>query len=467
MNGTEEDHTPNGTPEEREPDPPTRVPTRANRVGERPGLPASWSWADPTVWTERMVRALEDGVKGGVWYTLWDKFTTIDALESAFARVKANDGAAGVDHISVRDFERDKDRHLKGLHESLRDGSYRPSAIRRHYIPKGGGDELRPLGIPTVRDRVVQTALRAALEPIFEREFGEHSYGFRPRRHAHQALDRVEQRLNDGYKWVVDVDLKSYFDTVPHDRLMGRVKQRVADGCVLGLIEAFLKQPVEEEGGRWSPIVGTPQGAVVSPLLANVYLNPLDHLLAKRGYEMTRYADDFVIQCRTEQEAQRALEEVRRWCGRAGLTVHPTKTRVVRVTVKEGFDFLGYHFREHRDDPTRTKKWPRTKSAANLRERIRGLTRRTSGDALKTIVTRVNVVLRGFLSYFFKSVRSPLEALDGWVRGRLRSVLRRRSGRRGRSRVNDSTKWPNAFFDKLGLLSLARTPVQLALPLGG
>jgi RNA-directed DNA polymerase len=414
-----------------------------------------------------MVRALEDGVKGGAWYTLWDKFTTLAALESAFEKVKANDGAAGVDHMSIKDFERDKDKHLRALCASLRDGTYRPAAIRRRYIPKAGSSELRPLGIPTVRDRVVQTALRSALEPIFEKEFSEISYGFRPGRGAHGAIERVERLLDAGNRWVVDVDLKSYFDTVSHARLMVLLKGRVADGRVLELIETFLKQPVEDDGARWSPIVGTPQGAVVSPLLANVFLNPLDHRMVKLGYEMTRYADDFVIQCRTEAEARRALAEVTRWCGDAGLTVHPTKTRVVLVEGRDGFDFLGYHFRMRRSDPTRTVKWPREKSARKLRETLKPLTKRTSGHSLSTVLSAVNPVLRGFLGYFYQSTRSSLEAMDIWVRGRLRAILRHRSHRRGRARGQDHVTWPNAFFDKLGLFSLARTPVQFALPLGG
>jgi len=467
MNRTEEDHTLNVAPEEGASDPPGRVPAKARPTGERPGLPPRWAWADPTVWTPRMVRALEDGVKGGAWYTLWDKFTTLAALESAFAKVKANDGAAGVDHMSIKDFERDKDKHLRALCASLRDGTYRPAAIRRRYIPKAGSSELRPLGIPTVRDRVVQTALRSALEPIFEKEFSEISYGFRPGRGAHGAIERVERLLDAGNRWVVDVDLKSYFDTVSHARLMVLLKGRVADGRVLELIETFLKQPVEDDGARWSPIVGTPQGAVVSPLLANVFLNPLDHRMVKLGYEMTRYADDFVIQCRTEAEARRALAEVTRWCGDAGLTVHPTKTRVVLVEGRDGFDFLGYHFRMRRSDPTRTVKWPREKSARKLRETLKPLTKRTSGHSLPTVLSAVNPVLRGFLGYFYQSTRSSLEAMDIWVRGRLRAILRHRSHRRGRARGQDHVTWPNAFFDKLGLFSLARTPVQFALPLGG
>jgi RNA-directed DNA polymerase len=411
-----------------------------------------------------MVRALEDGVKGGVWYTLWDKFNTLAALESAFAKVKSNDGAAGVDHMSIKDFERDKDKHLRALHEALKSGTYRPSAIRRRYIPKAGSKELRPLGIPTVRDRVVQTALLATIEPIFEREFSENSFGFRPRRSAHQAIERVEHLLNAGNKWVVDVDLKAYFDTVSHPLLMVLVKQRIADGRVLGLIETFLKQPVDEEGRRWTPLVGTPQGAVMSPVLANVFLDPLDHRLAKQGYEMTRYADDFVIQCRTEAEARRALNEVSRWCDSVALTVHPTKTRIVHVSAQEGFDFLGYHFRERRDDPTRTSLWPREKSVKKFRSTLKPLTKRTNGTSLSSIVATVNPVLRGFHGYFKKSVLHGLEALDKWLRGRLRAILRRRAGRRGRSGGQDHRLWPSAFFDTLRLFSLARAPVQLALP---
>jgi RNA-directed DNA polymerase len=438
---------------------PTRVPARANPDGQTPG--PEWAWVDPTIWTPRMVQALRSGVKGGVWYTLWDKINTPRALASAFAKVKANGGAPGVDRRTVEAFERDKERHLRELGETLAAGTYRPSAIRRCYIPKGGSKELRPLGIPTVRDRVVQTALRAALEPIYEREFAEHSYGFRPGRSAHHAIDRVERLLCAGNKWVVDLDLKSYFDTVPHAPLMALVRERVADGRVLALVETFLTQPVEDEGRRMVPTVGTPQGAVISPLLANLYLNPLDHHMAGLGFEMTRYADDLVVQCRSEEDARRALAEITRWCGLAALTVHPIKTRIVRVSVTEGFDFLGYHFREHRDDPGRVKMWPREKSVAKLRDTLRPLTRRRNGDSLEWIIRRMTPILRGFFQYFHKSVATPLREIDGWVRERLRAILRTRRKRRGRPTVKDRQRWPNAFFAKLGLFSLVRVPVPV------
>lgn len=439
----------------------------ANRDGETAGLPERWSWVEPTIWTPRMVQALEDGVKGGKWYSLWDKVIAPRTLEAALAKVKANDGAAGVDHVSVDAYEQDKTRNLKALHESLKDGAYRPSAIRRCFIPKAGSAELRPLGIPTVRDRVVQTALRDAVGPIFEREFADHSYGFRARRSAHQAIDRVERLLCEGLVWVADVDLKSYFDTIPHAPLMAKVRERVADGRVLGLIEAFLTQPVADGDRREIATVGVPQGAVVSPVLSNAYLNPLDHLMARAGYEMTRYADDFVIQCRSEEEARRALAEVARWCGEAGLTVHPTKTRIVQVSVKEGFDFLGYHFRQHRDDPRRVKKWPRDKSRAKFRAALRPLTKRCNGHSLDEIIRRVNTVLRGFFAYFRKSVATPLQELDTWVRGRLRSILRKRRKRRGIARGKDHQRWPNAYFEDLGLFSLARALEQTAHPPSG
>lgn len=438
---------------------PSTVPGRANHDGETPG---PYAWAEPTIWTPRMVQALQSGVKGGRWYSVIDKVLTLRSLEAAFARVKANKGGVGVDHMTIEAFERDKARHLTTLHESLRDGTYRPSPIRRCYIPKAGSKELRPLGVPTVRDRVVQTALRAALEPIFEREFADHSYGFRPQRSAKMALQRVDSLLRQGLTWVVDVDLKSYFDTVPHAPLMTLVKRRIADGRALDLIEAFLRQPIQEEGRRWIPTVGTPQGAVVSPLLSNLYLDPLDHHMARMGFEMTRYADDFVIQCSTEEAARRALEEVTRWCGDAGLTVHPTKTRLVQVSGTEGIDFLGYHFRLHRDDPWQTKRWPRKKSVAKLRDTLRPLTRRLIGISLGAVIGSVNRVLRGFFQYFRACIQTSLAEIDRWVRGRLRSLLRKRRKGRGRARGLDMIRWPNAFFRTQGLFSLAGAHAEAA-----
>ena len=225
---------------------------------------ARWAWVEAEVWTERMLTALEQGVIGGKWFSLMDKVYALPNLRQAFARVKANDGAPGVDPVTVEEFERHLEANLENLSRTLQDGSYRPQAIRREWIDKPGSPEKRPLGIPTVRDRVVQAALRAVLEPIFERDFAAQSYGFRPNRGCKDALRRVDALLQAGYNWVVDADLKSYFDTIPHDGLLHQVKAKVSDGKVLGLLQAFLTQKVMETAEGWTPEEGTPQGAVIT-----------------------------------------------------------------------------------------------------------------------------------------------------------------------------------------------------------
>jgi RNA-directed DNA polymerase len=393
-----------------------------------------------------MLTALEQGVLGGKWYSLIDKVCARPNLRKAFEQVKANRGAAGVDRVTVEEFERHLEVNLDELARSLRDGSYRPQAIRRHWIPKLGSKEKRPLGIPTVRDRVVQTALRAVLEPIFERDFAAQSYGFRPNRGCKDALRRVDSLLKAGFPWVVDADLKSYFDTIPHPELLARVEEKVADGRVLELLQAFLTQKVMETAEGWTPEQGTPQGAVVSPLLSNIYLDPLDHRMAVGGFEMIRYADDFVILCRSEAEARAALAEVQAWTTSVGLHLHPTKTRIVDAT-QTGFDFLGYHFA----DGTR---WPRAKSLGKFQDTIRDQTRRTQGQSLAAIIADVNRTVRGWFEYYQHSRRFIFAVLDSWVRMRLRSILRRRQGRHGRGRGADHQRWPNAFFAQLGLFSL-------------
>ena len=426
-------------------DPLVRVPAGAKQTGEARGR---WSWAEPSVWTERMLRALEEGVKGGKWYSLIDKVYAPRTLRAAFERVKANDGAPGVDHVTVRDFEAHLEENLARLSRSLRDGTYRPQAVRRAWVPKPGRKEKRPLGIPTVRDRVAQTALRSVLEPIFERDFAEHSYGFRPGRGAKDALREVARLLREGHSWVVDADIRSYFDSIPRERLLARVAEKIADGRVLALLGAYLEQEVMEGLERWTPEAGTPQGAVISPLLSNIYLDPLDHKMAERGYVMVRYADDFVILCRTEAEARGALAEVEAWMEEAGLRLHPEKTRVVDAREPGGFDFLGYHFE-------RGYRWPRRKSLRKVKEAIRQKTRRTNGHSLEMIIADVNRTLRGWYEYFKHSHHTTFGPLDAWVRMRLRSILRKRRGRRGRGRGRDHQRWPNAYFAARGLFSLA------------
>jgi RNA-directed DNA polymerase len=395
-----------------------------------------------------MLTALIEGVKGGTWYSLMDKVHPERVLRAAYSRVAANKGAAGVDHVTVPMFENRLDANLKELSDALRTGTYHPQAIRRHYIPKPGSQEPRPLGIPTVGDRVVQTALRQVLEPIFERDFAEHSYGFRPGKGCKDALRRVEELLQSGYTHVVDADLKSYFDTIPHERLMALVAKKVSDGKVLNLIDAFLHQGVLDDLKEWTPEQGTPQGAVISPLLSNIYLDPLDHLMAESGFEMVRYADDFVILCRSAEDAARALAAVQEWTASAGLTLHPTKTRVIDIRT-ESFDFLGYRF----EDGTRR---PRPKSLEKFKATIREKTSRTSGGSLFAIIARLNPTLRGWFEYFKHSHKWTFERIDGWIRMRLRSVLRKRMKKAGRGRGADHQRWPNAFFDDHGLFSLKR-----------
>lgn len=423
---------------------PAGVPGTATQAGE---IRDRWDWVEPSVWTERMLTALERGVKGGRWFSLIDKVYALSNLRAGFMKVKANGGAAGVDHQTIEMFERHLEENLEKLSQSLKDGSYRPQAIRREWIPKPGSQEKRPLGIPTVRDRVVQAALRNVLEPIFERDFAAQSYGFRPHRGCKNALKRVEQLLERGHTWVVDADLKSYFDTIPHEPLVERVEGKVSDGAVIALIRGYLTQDVMEAMGYWTPEEGTPQGAIVSPLLSNIYLDPLDHEMEGLGIEVVRYADDLVILCRSQAEAEAALGEVRRWTVEAGLQLHPTKTRIVNATQPGGFDFLGYHFE-------RGMRWPRKKSLNKFKDTIRSKTKRNNGHGLQAIIIDVNRTSRGWFEYFKHSHWTTFSPLDGWIRMRLRSILRRRSGRRGRGRGSDHQRWPNAFFSAHGLLSL-------------
>jgi RNA-directed DNA polymerase len=413
--------------------------------------------AEASVWTERMLEALETGVQGGKWFSLIDKVYGERTLRAAFDRVKRNRGAAGVDHVTVERFGSRLEEEVEKLSRSLREETYRPQAVRRRWIDKPGSRQRRPLGIPTVRDRVVQCALRWALEPIFEREFAEHSYGFRPGRGCRDALVRVEELLESGYTWVVDADLQSFFDTIDPERLLARVREKITDGRVLGLIEQFLAQEVMDGLEHWTPERGTPQGSVLSPLLANIYLDPLDHLLAAEGFAMVRYADDFVILCRSESEARRALARVQAWTAREGLALHPDKTTVVDATQRGGFDFLGYHFE-------RGYKWPRTKSLRKLKDRVRSQTRRTHGHSLERILADVNRTLSGWYQYFQYSHPTTFPRLDGWIRMRLRSILRRRRGGRGRGRGQDHQRWPNAFFAEQGLFSLAAASASVLQP---
>lgn len=433
-------------------DKPALVPL-AQQAGE---TLARWRWVEPAVWAARMLATLEQGVGGGKWFRLFDKVFSERNLTAAFQQVASRQGAAGVDHVSVDQFERGLPETIWEISDQMRHGSYQPQSIRRVHIPKPGTDESRPLGIPTVRDRMVQAAIVNVIEPIFERGFAEQSYGFRPGRGCKDALRRVDGLLKAGYVHVVDADLRGYFDSIPHDPLMRRLREKIADGPVLSLIKSFLKARIMDGLEEWTPASGAPQGAVLSPLLSNIYLDPLDHLMAQAGFEMVRYADDFVVLCRTPGEASRALELVRAWMSDNGLTLHPTKTKVVDARA-EGFDFLGYH---HEGGHRR----PREKSLTKFKDTIRAKTRRTHGDSLPRIIASLNRTLRGWFEYFKHSRRWIFPELDGFIRRRLRALLLKRARRRGTGHGLANRHRSNAYFAQHGLFSLEQAHAQARQP---
>jgi RNA-directed DNA polymerase len=395
-----------------------------------------------------MLATLETGIEGGKWFRLIDKVWSAKNLAGSLQKVVAKGGSAGIDNQSARAVYEYQEQTIRKLEQELRTGQYQPQAVKRVWIPKPGSQEKRPLGVPTVRDRIVQGAVLQVIEPIFEREFAAQSYGFRPGKGCKDALRRVDELLRSGKHWVLDADLKSYFDTIPHERLMDRVAEKVADGKVLSLVEGMLQAGVMDTVEGWQANKqGSPQGAVISPLLSNIYLNGLDWKMAREGFEMVRYADDFVVLCANQQEAQKALEEISHWVEENGLKLHPTKTRIVDASQRGGFDFLGYHFE-------RGKKWPRKKSLDKLKHAVRSKTRRSNGRCMKAICADLNLTLKGWFGYFQHSVPHVLESIDGYVRGRMRSILRRRMKRKGRAKGKDHYRWPNTYFSAMGLFSL-------------
>jgi RNA-directed DNA polymerase len=413
-----------------------------------PGDPRRWTWVEASVWTDRMLAALGNGVRGGKWHSLIDKVYAPQTLMVAWQRVARNRGAAGIDQMSVERFRANAESYLAELAEGLRKGSYRPQAVRRVHIPKGKG-KTRPLGIATVKDRIVQTALKLVLEPIFEQGFLPVSYGFRPQRGCKEALRVVDQGLKEGYTWVVDADLQSYFDTIPKLALMALVKEKVSDSRVLELLDRYVDQEVMEGMWRWTPVAGTPQGSVISPLLSNLYLHGLDEVLSESGCRYARFADDFVALCRTRLEAEAVLVIIQAWVEEHGLCLHPDKTHVGNCMEKgQGFEFLGYQFE-------RGRRWVRPKSRKALRDKIRLKTGRTRSGSLKSIVNDLNPILMGWFGYFKQAHRSTFRDVDGFVRRRLRAILRKRIKQPGFGRtVRDHARWPNAYFAEQGLFTL-------------
>ena len=409
----------------------------------REGAP-QWAWTEAEVWTERMLATLERGITGGKWYSLMDKVWKMVNLKRAVQKVARGKSRKKADGRKCRRYAEESAQRLPGLQAQLQSGSYQPKPVQRVWIPKLGSKELRPIGIPEVENRVVEMAVRNVIEPIFEHSFAQHSYGFRPGRGAKDALRRVDELLKQGKVWVVDADLKGYFDSIPQDKLMEAVSQLIADGALLELIEKFLKQGVMETGKGWSPTeTGTPQGAVLSPLLANVYLNPLDHRMAQQGWEMVRYADDFVILCENQERAEQALAQVRQWVEEVGLVLHPTKTRLVDASQRGGFDFLGYHFE-------RGYRWPRQKSLDKFKDAIREKTGRLRPGSMSEIAANINQTIRGWMGYFKHSHHTTFPTLDKWVRGRLRTIQRKRHKGKGRGRGQERSGTGRCVYGPAG-----------------
>lgn len=436
---------------------PDRVPFSATPPGETPQIAR---WAQRAVWTDRMLSTLlEDKVRGGKWHTLIDKVYSELNLYVSARKVTDKDGAAGVDRQTCEAFEEHLIVETRQLAEQLRGSTYRPKAVRRVQIPKPGRpDETRPLGIPTVRDRVVQRAVLNVVEPILDHQFHERSFGFRHGRGAHDALRVVEQKLQEGYVYVVDADLKSYFDSIPKNRLLKLIQEHISDSRMLKLIKMFLDQNILEELHEWTPIAGVPQGAVLSPMLSNLYLNPLDHEMDDSGFEMVRYADDFVVLCRSQFEAEVALQVIIEWVEQAGLTLHPTKTKIVDSRTNS-FAFLGYSFRGD-------KIYPRRESQTKMRTRINELTPRKRSGSLVSIVEELNRVLIGWFGYFRHCRWTIFTDLDAKIRSRLRRLLLKRH-RKNPKRLPRQQRWPNAYFAEAGLWSLREAHLRYAQSLEG
>jgi group II intron reverse transcriptase/maturase len=387
-------------------------------------------------------------------HSLIDKVYAPRNLAVAWKKVRSNKGCAGIDRTSVRHFEQHAERYLRGLHEMLKADRYAPQAILRVWIPKPDGRK-RPLGIPTVADRVVQQAVLNILGPIFERKFVDASHGFRPGRSTHTALRQIWKQIKGGRTWIVDADIKSYFDTIPHERLVDFVAEEVADGRVLTLVRQFLAAKVLEGVELKDVELGTPQGGVISPLLANIYLHYFDAKMAVEGRVVVRYADDFVILCRTRKEAEQALERTRIILeSELRLTVHPEKTRIVHVS--EGFEFLGYLIKRGYSLYAR----PREKSLERFREKVRLLTRRQQPVKLSEMIRRMNQLLRGWGNYYRKAhVRTLFYKLDRWILRRVRAFIAKRWRNQGHVRYPDAALWEHH-----GLVRLWKLCPKLAHP---
>jgi len=410
-------------------------------------------WDRHPAWTESMRGALKTRQEsGGKWFSLIDRMWDRRLLQAAWERLdkrvkgKARKRGAGVDGVTVEKFAERAGEEIDRLAVELKAGTYRPRPVRRHYIPKPGTTKKRGLGLPCIRDKVVQEALRSLMEPIFEIEFLEGSHGFRPKRSTDTACRQLEQLLKSGKIWAVDADITGFFDNIGHKRQLVEVNRRIADGKVLKLTRSFLEAGVMEEMKVRYATTGTPQGGIVSPLLANIFLHAMDEELEARKISWVRYADDVLLLCETREEAEAALAVMREILAGMGLALSPEKTRIRHLD--EGFDFLGWHYQGQR-------RWPRVKSVKALRNKLREKTRRARPGSMTQICAELGPILRGWFIYFRNGNSGPtLGDLISWVRRRLRSILHRRHKGRGIGRDSLHLRWPNRLFAAWGLYDL-------------
>jgi len=402
---------------------------------------------------------------GRRFHALHDKVFRRDVLERAWGQVRANRGAPGIDWSTIADVERyGVSRMLDELAADLKDGRWRPLPARRVFIAKPGREELRPLSIPTVRDRIVQTALKTAIEPIFEADMLECSFGFRPRRSAHDALQVLIDEAWRGRRWVVETDIANCFEAIGHDRLMGAIEERIVDRHVLKLLRAMLRAGVMQDGTVTRNSAGTPQGGVISPVLANVYLHRLDRCWERRGLGvLVRYADDLLVMCQTQAEAEAALAALRQILAELGLELKDAKTRIVHLAEGgEGLDFLGFHHRWVRARGARhvcfLARWPSRRGMQHARDQIREMTdRRWLVRPIDETAQKVNAFLRGWSGYFrYGNSARHFDTISNYAAGRLALLVAKRHKRTrgyGWSVVHHQSP------DRLGLIDLAGTIV--------